>query len=60
MDSEESRTDRLLRLAEAAAVEGEMERTFALLGVLAAVDEFTRREVKSLKKMAKKATVDHE
>lgn len=51
----ESRVDRLLRLAEEAAIEGEAEKTFALLSVMAAVDEFTRREVRALKKLAKRS-----
>ena len=55
----ESRVDRLLRLAEEAAVAGDSDKTEDILSVLAPAIYVQRLEVKALNKMTK-VTVDHD
>lgn len=49
----ESRVDRLLRLAEEAATEGDYDKTEALLDVLRPAIYLRNREIKDLEKMVK-------
>jgi len=55
---EESRVDRLLRLAEEAAIDGDNDRSAALLDVLRPAIYLRNREVKELEKMAAHVTTD--
>lgn len=50
---DESRVERLFRMAEEAAIEGDSERTFALLGVMSAAEHLEQKERKALRKMLK-------
>lgn len=55
----ETRVDRLLRLAEEAAVEGDTDKTDTILSVLRPAIYVQRLEVKALRKMMMD-TADHE
>ena len=56
MPVEESRVDRLLRLAEEAAVSGDTDKTDNLLAVTRTAIYVQRLEVKALEKMAARTT----
>jgi len=51
--SVESRVERLIRLAEAAAVAGDFDQTAALLAVLNSAIYLRGQEIRELKRMAK-------
>jgi len=55
--SEESRVERLMRLAEAAALEGDTDKAHALLAVLSPAIYLRDQETKALKRMTK-VTID--
>jgi len=54
----ESRVDRLLRLAEEAAIDGDSERSAALLEVLRPAIYLRNREIKELDRMLKVSADD--
>jgi hypothetical protein len=55
---EESRVDRLLRLAEEAALNGDNDRSEALLEVLRPAIYLRNREIKELEKMVANVAAD--